>query len=51
VSIPANTTAQVFLPAIPNARVTEGGKRVRFRNKAASYVVRIGSGSYDFEVK
>jgi alpha-L-rhamnosidase len=51
VSIPANTTAQVFLPAIPNARVTDGGKRVRFRNEAASYVVRIGSGSYDFEVK
>jgi len=51
VSIPANTTAQVFLPAIANARVTEGGKRVRVRNEAGSYVVSIGSGSYEFEVK
>src|SRR5205807_7713518 len=51
VSIPANTTAEVFLPAIPNAKVTERGKPVRIRKEPGSYLVKIGSGSYDFEVK
>jgi hypothetical protein len=51
VSIPANTTAEVFLPAIPNARVTKDGKTVRVREESGSYVVKIGSGSYEFEVK
>lgn len=51
VTIPANTRATVFLPAIAGAQVSEGGKPVEARTQAGSYVVRIGSGSYNFEVK
>ncbi|MGI8958205.1 MAG: family 78 glycoside hydrolase catalytic domain [Bryobacteraceae bacterium] len=51
VSIPANTTAQVFLPAIPNAKVMDNGRIVRVRRQSGSYVASIGSGSYEFEEK
>jgi alpha-L-rhamnosidase len=51
VTIPANTTAKIYLPAIANAKVTEGGKAVKTAKEGASYVVEIGSGSYAFEVK
>jgi alpha-L-rhamnosidase len=51
VTIPANTTAKVYLPAVANAKVTEGGKAVKTVKDGASYVVEIGSGSYAFQVK
>lgn len=51
VTIPANTTARVFLPAIPGAHITEDGNPVEAQMEAGSYVVRIGSGMYSFEVK
>lgn len=51
VTIPANTTAKVFLPAIPNAHVTQDGRAVNAMKEAGSYVVKVGSGSYQFEVK
>jgi len=51
VTIPANTTAQVFLPVIANAHVLQDGHRVDAKREAGSYVVRIGSGSYEFAVK
>ena len=51
VTIPANTTAKVFLPAIANAHVSQDGHPVDTKQEAGSYVVRIGSGSYEFEVK
>ncbi len=51
VSLPANTTARVILPPAPNSQVTENGKAVRPEQESGSYVLRIGSGSYDFEVK
>ncbi|HTU46395.1 MAG TPA: family 78 glycoside hydrolase catalytic domain [Bryobacteraceae bacterium] len=51
VTIPANTSATVFLPQIPQAKVTEAGKRIRARAQEGSFVLRIGSGSYDFRVK
>jgi alpha-L-rhamnosidase len=51
VTIPANTTAKVYLPDAGSARVTEGGKAVKAMKDGASYVVEIGSGSYAFEVK
>ncbi|HVT92770.1 MAG TPA: family 78 glycoside hydrolase catalytic domain [Bryobacteraceae bacterium] len=51
VTIPPNTTARVFLPAIANAQVTEDGKPVPAETKDGSYVVAVGSGSYHFEVK
>ena len=51
VTIPANTHAKVFLPAIGNAHVIEDGRPIDARREAGSYVVRIGSGSYKLEVK
>jgi alpha-L-rhamnosidase len=51
VTIPANTTARVFLPAITGARLTEDGNPVNAPAENGSYVVEIGSGSYNFEVK
>jgi alpha-L-rhamnosidase len=51
VTVPANTSATVFLPAISNAQVTEGGNPIQTQQQDGSYVVQIGSGSYDFEVK
>jgi alpha-L-rhamnosidase len=51
VTIPANTSAKVFLPAIAAAHLTEGGNPVESRVESGSYVIQIGSGSYNFEVK
>jgi alpha-L-rhamnosidase len=51
VTIPANTTAKVYLPAARNGSVTEGGKPVQAAKEGSSYVVEIGSGSYTFQVK
>jgi alpha-L-rhamnosidase len=45
VTIPANTTAKVILPEIPNAQASEDGKPVQ------GNVVEIGSGTYAFAVK
>jgi alpha-L-rhamnosidase len=50
VTIPANTRAQLYLPAIANFAVTEKGKPVPFREDSGSYVVEIVSGSYEFVV-
>jgi alpha-L-rhamnosidase len=49
--IPANSSAKVFLPAIAGAHVTEGGKTVSTQTEAGENVVRVGSGTYNFEVK
>jgi alpha-L-rhamnosidase len=51
VTIPANTSAKVFLPAIAGAHLTEDGNSVNAPQEGGSYVVRVGSGSYSFEVK
>jgi alpha-L-rhamnosidase len=50
VTIPANTTARVVLPAAPEARVTEGGRPASGQLEADGYVVPIGSGTYVFSV-
>jgi alpha-L-rhamnosidase len=50
VTIPANTRAQVLLPAIPKARVTEGSHTIAAKLAGDSYVVEIGSGTYEFKV-
>jgi alpha-L-rhamnosidase len=51
VTIPANTTAIVYLPAGPNSHVTESGKPVETQNGPAGFVTAaIGSGSYEFHV-
>ena len=49
VSIPANTTAEIWLPSPENAAITETGKPVtasRYENGYA--IVNIGSGDYSF---
>lgn len=51
VTIPANTSAKVFLPAIAGAHVTQNGSAINAQQESGSYVIQIGSGSYNFEVK
>jgi alpha-L-rhamnosidase len=51
VTIPANTSAKVFVPAIAGAHLTENGSPLDAQTEGGSYVVRIGSGAYSFEVK
>jgi alpha-L-rhamnosidase len=51
VTIPANTTATVYLPAIPGAQLTEGGRPLKALLQGGHYVVQIGSGRYEFLVK
>jgi alpha-L-rhamnosidase len=51
VTIPANTSARVFLPAILGAHLTQSGNAVEAQPEGGSLVVRVGSGSYNFEVK
>jgi alpha-L-rhamnosidase len=50
-TIPANTQAKVYLPAIPNAKVVQNNEPVPIRRESESYVVQIGSGSYHLEVR
>jgi alpha-L-rhamnosidase len=51
VTIPANTSAKVFLPVAAGAHVTEGGHSVESRQEDESRVVEVSAGSYDFDVK
>ncbi len=55
VTVPANTSATVVIPAGPNGEITEGGKAlakvqdVKLLNRtASSAVVQLGSGTYRF---
>jgi alpha-L-rhamnosidase len=50
-TIPGNTSATVFLPAIPGSRVTEGGNPIETQMEGGASVVRVGSGTYHFEVR
>jgi alpha-L-rhamnosidase len=50
-TIPPNTSARVFLPEIAGTRATEGGNPIKTQSLGGAAVVRIGSGTYDFEVK
>jgi alpha-L-rhamnosidase len=51
VTIPANTRARVFLPTIANAQVTQDGRAIQPSQESGSYVVEVGSGSYEFRVQ
>jgi len=51
VTIPANTSAKVFLPAIQGTHVTEDGNPIETQLESGVSVVRVGSGTYIFEVK
>lgn len=50
VTIPANTIAKVFLPAITNGHVTQDGRRVNAQQESDSYVVLLGSDSCELQV-
>lgn len=51
VTIPPNAHATVFLPLVSGKRVAESGNPVEGRAQGTSYVIRVGSGTYNFEVK
>ena len=51
VTIPANSSATIYLPAIPNTQVWESGTPVHCRQENGFNVFETGSGSYGFEVK
>jgi alpha-L-rhamnosidase len=51
VTIPANTTAKIYLPRVGGGHVTEGGKPMKAQVEDNASVVHVGSGSYSFEVK
>jgi alpha-L-rhamnosidase len=51
ITIPANATATVYLPAIANSQVTQDGTAITARQESGSYVVETGSGTYEFLVK
>ena len=51
VKIPANTTADVYLPAKPNAQVFEGDRKMDAQAQEGMFIVHVGSGAYDFEVR
>jgi alpha-L-rhamnosidase len=50
VTIPPNTSAKVFLPAIGRKQVTEGGSPIKTQSQDNALVLRVGSGTYNFEV-
>jgi len=51
VTIPANTTAKVYLPVVGGGRVTEGGKAIQPRREGEEWMVPVGSGTYALEVR
>ncbi|HEY3973863.1 MAG TPA: family 78 glycoside hydrolase catalytic domain [Candidatus Sulfotelmatobacter sp.] len=51
VTIPANASAKIYLPAIAGTHVTVDGNAVNVQPEDGSLLVRVGSGSYTFEVK
>jgi alpha-L-rhamnosidase len=51
VSIPANTSATVYLPLKPNAQLWQDGSVINGAQANGSYVVQAGAGTYAFEVK
>lgn len=51
VTIPANSSATIYLPAIPNTQVWESRTPVHCRQENGFNVFETGSGSYGFEVK
>ncbi len=51
VTIPANTSAKIYLPSGAGTHVTEDGKPIETQNDADSSLVRVGSGTYSFEVR
>jgi alpha-L-rhamnosidase len=50
ITIPANTTADVYLPAKSGASAFEDGKKLNDEARDGSFLVHVGSGTYDFKV-
>lgn len=50
-SVPANTSAKVYLPFVANAHVFQDGHSVNSVRDGDASVVEVGSGSYTFEVR
>jgi alpha-L-rhamnosidase len=50
ITIPANTTADVYLPAKSGASAFEDGKQLSDEARDGSFLVHVGSGTYDFKV-
>ena len=50
-TIPPNTKAKVYLPAIPNGHVIEDKHGIDATPQAGSLMVQLGSGSYHLEVR
>lgn len=48
VTIPANTTATVYIPTLDAGQVKESGKPIAARSADGAAVVELGSGSYTF---
>jgi meiotically up-regulated gene 157 (Mug157) protein len=51
ISIPANSTAVVYLPVKKGAVVMMNGKKAIVQYKEGKAVLKTGSGDYTFEVK
>jgi alpha-L-rhamnosidase len=50
-TIPANTSADVYVPARRDTHVFERGKKVNADERDGLFKIHIGSGAYDFEVQ
>ncbi len=51
VTIPPNTSAKIVLPAIQGKHVTEDGKAIDAQAQDGLYTLKVGSGSYAFDVR
>jgi len=52
VDVPANATAEVWIPARPSDRITEQGSEVIARERRDNAaIVAVGSGSWTFTVE
>jgi alpha-L-rhamnosidase len=51
VLIPANTTASIYLPALPKANVWQDGSLINAPQQDGCFAIQTGSGRYTFEVK
>ena len=51
ITIPANSTASVYLPTNTDSKITKNGEVVSVESKQGYTLVNIGSGNYEFIVK
>jgi len=51
VTIPPNSSAKLFLPAVGAHQVMESGSPIKTQSQDGALVLRVGSGTYDVEVK